>query len=64
MITKKSPLFFDEIVARYYDKDSINLKWRFLLHYPKMITFLATNLEKNRNGRKGLKNNIYNIYYD
>ena len=34
------------------------------IHYPKMITFLATNLEKNRNGRKGLKNNIYNIYYD
>ena len=64
MITKKSPLFFDEVITRYYDNSTINLKWRYSLHYPKMITFSATNLEKNRNGRKGLKNNIYYIYYD
>ena len=58
MITKKSPFFKNIYLFRINVNISNKIKWRFLLHYHKMITFLATNLEKNRNRIKGL-NKIY-----
>ena len=55
MITKKSPVFNFIFTTPLYEVIIKNIFCDFSLHYPKMITKMATNLEKSRNGINGLK---------